>query len=373
MKSKLFSKRMTRGIVCGLVGVLVLSVSAFAAYGSTSGYGKYKDALTKLVLDTDNVTMKLSAGVSYDGDTPFKNALVYKYDGKDFSRHEKTVSCMDDNSDEWYYSVIDGTATQFWADGNTYDQYPYEGETSFLDMGEYSDKMVKFLSVFADTVVGDLKNNVVLVNDEDGIRSYSLDVTADQVPALISAGLDLVLAQENGDNYTTYEDYDASYTAYYEKTKGVSLPEGYFDTLYDDDDQAQWDEYNEICEAMDKEYNDILQNQYGGKGILYVKADGTYQHYDTYSEYAVDAQYGTQDFAAYLGKNAVLSNVKFNFSLDEKDRLVSNDAVVTFSSTDPKGTEHEVKCSLALKFSDYGTTVVTPFDTGDRTKETYED
>ena len=190
MKSKLFSKRMTRGIVCGLVGVLVLSVSAFAAYGSTSGYGKYKDALTKLVLDTDNVTMKLSAGVSYDGDTPFKTAMVYKYDGKNFSRHEKTVSSIDDNSGDWYYSVIDGTATQFWADNNTYDQYPYEGETSFFDMGEYSDKMVKFLSVFADTVVGDLKNNVVLVNDEDGIRSYSMDVTADQVPALISAGLD---------------------------------------------------------------------------------------------------------------------------------------------------------------------------------------
>ena len=373
MKSKLFSKRMTRGIVCSLVGVLVLSVSAFAAYGSTSGYGKYKDALTKLVLDTDNVTMKLSAGVSYDGDTPFKNAMVYKYDGKNFSRHEKTVSCMDGNSDDWYYSVIDGTVTQFMASNTTYGQYPYEGETSFLDMGDYSDKMVKFLSVFADTVVGDLKNNVVLVNDEDGIRSYSLDVTADQVPALISAGLDLVLAQENTTNYVTYEDYDASYTAYYEKTKGEALPEGYFDTLYNEDDQTRWDEYNEICEAMDQENNAVLQDQYNGEGILYVKADGTYLYYPTYSEYVVDAQYGTSEFAAYLGKNAVLSNVKFNFSLDEKDRLVSNDATVTFSSTDPKGAEHEVKCSLSLKFSDYGTTVVTPFDTGDRTKETYED
>ena len=373
MKSKLFSKRMTRGIVCGLVGVLVLSVSAFAAYGSTSGYGKYKDALTKLVLDTDNVTMKLSAGVSYDGDTPFKTAMVYKYDGKNFSRYEKTVSSIDDNSDEWYYSVIDGTATQFWSDGDTYDEYPYEGETSFFDMGEYSDKMVKFLSVFADTVVGDLKNNVVLVNDEDGIRSYSLDVTADQVPALISAGLDLVLAQENTTNYVSYEDYDAGYAAYYEKTKGEALPEGYFDTLYDENNTEMWDEYDELTIAMDQEYNSVLQDQYNGEGILYVKADGTYQHYATYSEYAVDAEYGTKDFAAYLGKNAVLSNVKFNFSLDEKDRLVSNDAVVTFSSTDPKGTEHEVKCSLSLKFSDYGTTVVTPFDTGDRTKLTNED
>ena len=240
-------------------------------------------------------------------------------------------------------------------------------------MGEYSDKMVKFLSVFADTVVGDLKNNVVLVNDEDGIRSYSLDVTADQVPALISAGLDLVLAQENTTNYVSYEDYDASYAAYYEKTKGEALPEGYFDTLYDENNTEMWDEYDELTMAMDQEYNSVLQDQYNGEGILYVKADGTYQYYPTYSEYAVDAQYGTQDFSAYLGKNAVLSNVKFNFSLDEKDRLVSNDATVTFSSTDPKGAEHEVKCSLSMKFSDYGTTAVTTFDTGDRTKLTNED
>lgn len=372
MKSKLFSKRMTRGVVCGLIGVLVLSVSAFAAYGSTSGYGKYKDAVTKLALDTDNVTMKMSVGISYDGDTPFKNAMVYKYDGKNYSRHEKEVAKNQENTNEWYASVIDGTYTQFWSESDTYNQSPYDGDVSFFDMGDYSDKVVKFTSLFADTVVGDLKNNVVLVDDKDGIRHYALDVSADQVPALINAGLDLVLAQENDSNYCTYEDYEVTYSAYYEKTKGEALPEGYNDLIYEDGNEKMLAEYDDLNQAMDQEYQDILNNQYGGEGILHIRADGTYQHYPSYSEYVLDANYGSPDFTAYFGKNAVLSNVKFDFALDEKDRLVSNNATVTFNGTDVKGAAHEVKCNLSLRFSDYGTTVVTPFDVGDRTKETYD-
>lgn len=368
MKSKLFSKRMTRGIVCGLVGVLVLSVSAFAAYGSTSGYGKYKDAVTNLVVNSDNMTIKMNGSLSYDGDTPYKTAVVYKYDGKNSSIHEKNMSKGSEGSDEYFYSVIDGTATSFFENSDTYSQYPDEGDGGFLDMGKYSDKVVKFASLFADTMLGDLKNNVVLVGDEDGIRSYSLDVSAEQVPALINAGIDLILTQENASGYTTYEDHEATFAIYYEKIKGEKCPDDFFDMANSGEHDELWDVHDEVTQAMDEEYYKILEEQYNGEGILYVKADGSYTVYPTYSEYAMENDYGTPDLQAYLAKNAVLDGVKFNFSLDEKDRLVSNDMTVSFSSTDDKGKDHDIQCSFALKISDYGTTQVTPFDIGNRTK-----
>ncbi len=372
MKSKLFSKRMTRGIVCGLVGVLILSVSAFAAYGSTSGYGKYKDAVTNLVVNSDNMTIKASSSVSYDGDTPSKTAVVYKQDGKNSSTHEKSLSKGSEGSDEYFYWVIDGTATSFSKNSDTYSQYPDESDGTFLNMGKYSDKVVKFASLFADTVLGDLKNNVVLVGDEDGIRSYSLDVSAEQVPALINAGIDLVLTQENTGGYTTYEDQEATFAIYYEKIKGEKCPDDFFGIVNSGEYNEFRDEFrdvlDEVTQAMDEEYYKILEEQYNGEGILYVKADGSYTAYPTYSEYAMENEYGTSDLEAYLGKNAVLDGVKFNFSLDEKDRLVSNDMTISLSSTDDKGKEHDIQCSFALKISDYGTTQVTPFDVGNRTK-----
>lgn len=368
MKSKLFSKRMTRGIVCGLVGVLVLSVSAFAAYGSTSGYGKYKDAVTNLVVNSDNMTMKVSSDLSYDGDMPFKTVMVYKQDGKNSSTHEKDMSKGSEGSDEYFYSVIDGTATSFFKDSDEYSQFPDESDGTFLNMGKYSDKVVKFASLFADTVLGDLKNNVVLVGDEDGIRSYSLDVSAEQVPALINAGIDLVLTQENTSSYTTYEDHEATFALYYEKIKGEKCPDDFFDMANSGEHDELWDVMDEVTTAMDEEYNKILTEQYNGEGILYVKSDGSYTVYPTYSEYVMENDYGTPNFEAYLGKNAVLDGVKFNFSLDEKDRLVSNDMTISFSSTDNKGKAHDLQCSFALKVSDYGTTQVTPFDVGNRTK-----
>lgn len=373
MKSKLLSKRMTRGIVCGLIGVLLLSVSAFAAYGSTSGYGKYKTAVTDLVVNTDNVTCKMNGSIVYDGDEAFKTAAVWKIDGKNKSTHEKSVSSNEDANSEYFYSVIDGTATQFWVEQKTYDQFPTEYDGDIFGLGGYDDKVVKFASLFADTVLGDLKNNVALVDEENGIRSYRLDVSAKQVPALVSSGLDLLLAADNSSvGYTAYDDYDAAFAAYYEKVKGEPLPADYFDKLYGEEDfegkEAMGNEHDELSQEMDEGYYDIIQNQYDGKVILHVKSDGSYDVYNSYSEYAMAANYGTSDLEAYLGSNAVLDNVVFDFSLDENDRLVKNTAVVRFDRTDDSGKSHKVEAKIALTFSDYGSTEITPLDTGDRVK-----
>ena len=60
-------KKRNRITVCLVAGVLILAVSAGAAFGSVSGYSTYKEAVKALALKTDNVTMQGSMKATLDG------------------------------------------------------------------------------------------------------------------------------------------------------------------------------------------------------------------------------------------------------------------------------------------------------------------
>lgn len=366
MKLKKNSKRLTRAVVVGLVGVCVLSVSAFAAWGSSSGYGKYKDAVTRIFTETDNVTVDMDGYVVYDGDEAYRNESHWKIDGKDYTAHNKTVGA--DNLED-FTSVIGKTQINMSSDSEYYFQQEVDpaNASSPLEMGDYADKLLNFGKICADTVLGDLKNNVVLSKDKDGVRTYSLDVTADQMPALVTSGFGLLLtSSSNTGGYVTYSDSDKSYAVYCANVKGEPIPDNYFDLLNSEDStEAMWDEYNTVCEEMHDYYLAFLDGK-SEKAIVSVQPDGSYRIYEDYSDYAMNECYGTTDLEAYLGSNAVLKNVAGNFTLDDDDRLIANDFIVTFEQTDKNGKSHEVQFCLEIKLSDYGTTKVTPFDVGNR-------
>ena len=366
------SRRMTRAVLIGLVGVLVLSVSAFAAWGSSTGYGKYKDAVTTIFTDTENVTIDAEGVILFDGETAYKGEMQYKIDGSDYSSYEKSMSFAEteEDVDEYYCYAIGNTETYFYSGDPNY--YQYERDMAYADnplsFGEENDKVIRFVELCADSVIGDLKNNVVLVDDKDGIRSYRLDVTADQIPAVITAGFDLLTSVNDvGSGYVIYDDdYDASLAAYYEQVHGSPLPEDYFDRLYESDDDAMWEEYNDLCVERD-EYYEAIRVKSGDTAVLSVKNDGSYEVYPDYRTYAFSESYGTSNLGAYLGSNAVLYGVTFDFSIDEEDRLTDNDLSVLFSVVDGNGEKHTVELKVCVDFSDYGTTVPDTFDVGDRT------
>ena len=60
-------RKRNRLLVCLAAGVLILAVSATAAFGSVNGYTKYKEALKSLALETDNFTATGTMQVNYDG------------------------------------------------------------------------------------------------------------------------------------------------------------------------------------------------------------------------------------------------------------------------------------------------------------------
>lgn len=374
MEHKLTSKKITRAVVCGLIGVLVLSVSAFAAYGSSGGYGKYKDAVIHLLNGEEtNLTAVVSAEIQRDGKVMSSQKSEIMMDGKNGTEHS-VVTGSEDYASDVYYSVIDGKSVRFWAEDDTY--YAYDENESFNDLtgpGNISPKMIKFASLLADTFVGDLKNNVVLVSEEDGISNYEIRLKANQLPAVITAGFDVVLENPNSSGWVNYEEYDDVFAVYYEKQTGKKLPSDFFDVINaeDCDENVNYDSYWELYDEYSSEMDAVYEELRIGKGeaaMLRVNSDGSTELFDNYSDFAEKYCQGSDQISDYLGQNAVLDECYFAFSLDKQGRLTANTAEVSFNQTDKKGAEHQVKLCLSASISDYGTTKVVPFDTGDRTK-----
>ncbi len=370
-KTRKNPRRLMSALVFGLIGVLLLSVSAFAAYGSTSGYGKYKDAVKTLVTDTDNVTCEVNAVLKYDGKVVNEYTTQGKIDGKSVYSHE--LSKTNGKTDyESFSTTIKGVTTSYNVENTGYDQYENDYESS-LFFGDASTKLVNFAELLADTVLGDLKNNVVLVSSENGISNYKLELSAEQIPAIVNAGIALMTVSDNANTgWVTYEDSDATYAAYYKETTGEALPEGYFDDLYKNGTDAQWDQYNEVWEKMDAKYQDLLSEEYHNDVIINVKTDGSYAVYDSYDAYAEECLTDSGSIENYLNDNAVLTKMVCNFAINDEQKLVSNDFTVTFATTDTKGVSHQVEYSIKANLTDYGKTVVSPLDVGERTLITYE-
>lgn len=364
-------KRLVRALAFGLIGVLLLSVSAFAAYGSTSGYGKYKEAVKTLVTDTDNVTCNVSAVLKYDGKVMSEYTTEGKMDGKNVYSHEISKT-NGENDYESYSTTIKGMTTSYNVADPGYDQYESDYSNS-LFFGDESAKIVNFGELLADTVLGDLKNNVVLVSSENGVSNYKLELSAEQIPAVVNAGIALMTVSDNSNTgWVTYEDSDATYAAYYKETKGEALPEGYFDDLYENGSDAEWDRYNEIWTEMDTKYQDLMTDKYDNNVIINVKTDGSYTVYDSYDAYAEECLIDSGSIENYLNDNSVLSDVVCNFSINDDKQLVSNEFIVNFDTVDTKGVSHQVQYFIKAELSDYGKTVVSPLDVGDRTLNTYE-
>lgn len=370
-KTRKNPRRLLSALVFGLIGVLLLSVSAFAAYGSTSGYGKYKDAVKTLVTNTDNVTGAMNAVLKYDGKVVNEYTIQGKLDGKSTYSHE--LSKTNGETDyEMFSATIKGVTTSYNVDDSGYDQYEsgYDNSPFF---GEASSKLVSFAELLADTVLGDLKNNVVLVSSADGVSNYKLELSAEQIPAIVNAAIALMTVSDNSNTgWVTYEDSDATYAGYYKGTAGESLPEDYFDDLYENGSDAQWDQYNEIWNKMDEKYQELLREEYHNNVIINVKADGSYTVYDSYDVYAEECLLGSGSIENYLNDNAALSKVVCNFAINGEQRLIANDFAVTFDTTDTKGVSHQVEFLIKVKLSDYGKTVISPLDVGGRTLRTYE-
>lgn len=365
-------KKRNRITVCLVAGVLILAVSAGAAFGSVNGYSTYKEAVKALALKTDNVTMQGSMKATLDGKEFVSMTGEMAIDGKNKSSH--VIS-----------SEFGGQKNESYDNDQT-----AEDSNNLLGVSaddEMSKRMVNFMEIAADTVMGDLKNNFVQLGKDGDKTQYQIEISKDQVPSLVNAGLSLfaysVAADEGSDWGVYYEDYSASELNAYEKLSGNKLSEDFRNGYLQRDDTADSATYNawydknekqinEIADFLsekdwERQYYDQLENKQGG--IVFVKTDGTSVYYKDYKSYAkANPKMVEDELSNYLGQDMVLKTAQCKFGVDKNGNLTNNTLTATFTTTDQDGKNHELVVTADVTLSNYGTTTVQKLDTGDRTK-----
>lgn len=363
MKFKFFEGMKTKKhavtATCLALGAILVTSSAYASYDDAKGYSNYKEAMKSLVLYDDNYTVDGRISFSLDG----KEQAVF--DGR-FMADGKNCSI------EATAKNINGVETVYEKEttygGKRYVMYPEENGYRVYDGAEFermdpkderTKKAVRFMELFADTMVGDLKNNFVLENKDGDNRNYAVELSGKQIPEIVNAGLSLMLIEsDSSDNssYVTYENYEKAFAAYYEQEKGEKW-------------DGNWDEKaDEICDDFSEHYEQILEDK-GDKGIVQVKADGSYKYYATYDAYVkANPTVFDDQMINVLGDDAYISNASCYFTVDNNGKLVSNDIVVVMTGKDMDGKTHELTVKMELDCSDYGSTKVPKFDTTGLTK-----
>lgn len=385
-------KKRNRITVCLVAGVLILAVSAGAAFGSVNGYSTYKEAVKALALKTDNVTMQGSMKATLDGKEFVSMTGEMALDGKNKSSHVIS-SEFGGQKDEYYDTTLGNTETWFNADSKYYNEHTYDNDQTAEDRNnllgisaddEMSKRMVNFMEIAADTVMGDLKNNFVQLGKDGDKTQYQIEISKDQVPSLVNAGLSLfaysMTADEGTDWGVYYEDYEASMMNAYEKLSGNKLSEEFRNGYLREDDTADsevWRDQNEkqIHEIVDflsekdweRQYYDQLDQKQGG--IVFVKTDGTSVYYKDYKSYAkANPKMVEDELSSYTGQDMVLKTAQCKFGVDKNGNLTNNTLTATFTTTDQDGKNHELVVTADVTLSNYGTTTVQKLDTGDRTK-----
>ena len=241
-------KKRTRIIACLTAGVLILAVSATAAFGSANGYSSYKNAVMDLALKEENFSAKGTVEVKLDGKAFTTMDVNYAQDG--VNRSTCTSTTEDGETYIHWDTTLNGVDTWFSSESDVYWQAQVDRDnTSLLGYDkndEMQSRLINFLSIAADTVAGDLKNNFVQVGSQDGKDLYQVSISGSQVPSLVNAGLSLFAYEAaGGDNYDcgqiTWDNYWAAEIAYYEKTTGETLSqelktglmEGYDEAFYE--------------------------------------------------------------------------------------------------------------------------------------------
>jgi len=349
-----------------LVAAAVLggAVTAAAIMGSPYETLKYAvlDAVTErnatiegiATLTVNGVQTENSKTHSIQGD---KSSLVYRFDdegnnvGFYYSTNGLSVSSLGfvmDDGTEWYSASVYRS-----------DKY-YSGRSmaSFFSDDERNSAAMRFFELLADTVIGDLKNNITMTS-ENGVRRVQGTLTESQVPEIVKAGLDMLIEQSGGGYHggTNKVSFDGRVYVYedYRINQGVKsvtvcrqqvLP-------MTAEERENWDN-GTFYENLGKE--DFW-------GITYIDdvpyiADGARTVVDDYKVPATIDDYGDYDEGDLFSmpmKSLAIKYIHGEADVDMDGNLLRVNLSGTCTVTDVFGRTSDVEVKASADFSDIGT------------------
>ncbi len=196
-------KKRSLAIISAIAGVCMLTTAAFANYQTANGYDAFKKAVFNLP-KYDNYTLKMNMEFSGDGKEFSNYTVSQEYSKAAEAMHELGVN-VDDGQYVSEYWVQDGKRI-YHDNGENGGYYGYsEGvfdrggleAIRFNNDDKTNAKVMRFAELFADTVVGDLKNNFVCVEDGENSSTYEVNLSSIQIPELINAGLGALFSITN--------------------------------------------------------------------------------------------------------------------------------------------------------------------------------
>jgi len=344
--------------------VLGGAVTAAAIMGSPYETLKYAalDALTErnatvdgaATLTVNGVQLENAKTYSIQGDKSF---FEYMFDdegnniGFSYSTNSLSVTSLG-------FAMGDGKQ---WYAANVYpnDQHNYSGRSmaSFFSGEERNSAAMRFFELLADTVIGDLKNNITMTS-ENGVRRIQGTLTESQVPEIVKAGLDMLIEQSSGNDWGSNEvSFDGRVYVYEDYTinggiKSVTVFRQQVIPMTAEE-RENWDNGTF--------YENLVKEDFWGithiGGVPYI-ADGERIVVDEYNAPTTADDYSDYedgDWYEIPVKSMAIKYVHGEADVDKDGNLLRVDVSGTCTVTDVFGKTSEVEVKVAASFSDIGT------------------
>lgn len=190
-------RKYAKPLSCLAAGAVLLSGAVFANYENANGYTNYKNAV-KGMLDQTNFSIDGEMRAEVDGEMLIALDGTFKQ-SENGSSTFSTAQAIGEETNISKDTVQDGWGVSIGKYGNYTNWYFSKKDNPkghFIDEEDRKivDKIVNFVEILADTMVGDLKNNFVMVDNKDGNKSYQVSLAGSQVPELVRSGMSVLFA-----------------------------------------------------------------------------------------------------------------------------------------------------------------------------------
>ena len=166
-------KKQRAALIAAAAGVCVFTTAAFANYSTSNGYDSLKKSLWG-VMESKNFTADFNVAMRFDGNDEDSMQSHYEFDADGKKSYSKNSGVNSNGSEYGYERWEDASKSVSAQEDGTYlvfDNTDYGFGSMLEGFGgneESGRKVFRFLELCADTVIGDLRNNVNYIGEEDG-------------------------------------------------------------------------------------------------------------------------------------------------------------------------------------------------------------
>lgn len=178
--------------IAAVVGVCILTTTSLAVYNTGNGYDNLKKAIlgTK---DYTNCTLNVKGTFTIDGNE-YTTEYLKEFDGLNKQSHALTKDSSGGYFETYYANGKGYNRSIYNENFIVYNSTVFQDNLWGVSSADEKDvnKVIKFVEAGLDTVVGDLKSNIICTDSNEEYTSYSLKLDYMQIPEIVQAGLGVI-------------------------------------------------------------------------------------------------------------------------------------------------------------------------------------